>query len=291
MIVVTLKGGLGNQLFQYATGRSLSHRLGVNLVLDLSYYRESAEVEGITHRSMKLDAFRISDRVIITDYKLKHQSRSKLVQKLLSYLGKNINIVKEKSLAFEPHVLSLGDNNWLVGYWQNEVYFSQIRNTLLDELTLVEPFTSEANKLLVLAQSSPYSVSLHVRRGDYASREDYLKIFGLMGHDYYNKAISKISQVSNNLSFLIFSDDIDWCKGNLDIPFDHVWVELNNEVEELMIMANCKHNIIANSSFSWWGAWLNNNPSKVVIAPRKWFADPDWNSQVEGLVPASWIRI
>ena len=199
--------------------------------------------------------------------------------------------VKEKYFHFDPDILSVPNNSYLEGYWASEKYFQDISDVIRKEFILKN--TPDAiNKAMMKRISSCNSISIHVRRNDYVEDKKTNDFHGVCGLEYYNKAVSMIGKKIKNPTFFVFSDDPEWCKINLrlDFPTDYVTHNLGKkDYEDMRLMSACKHNIIANSSFSWWGAWLNNNSNKIVVAPKKWFADASTNTA--DLVPKQWSRI
>jgi hypothetical protein len=260
MIIVRLIGGLGNQLFQYAVGRDLALKHGVPLKLDISGF-ETYKLHKYSLGSYTLAATIASseDRALFVNEN----------GEVLTDLEKlNRTFIQEISPVFNPRVLEAGRDTYLAGYWNSEKYFIDIRKTILSDLTVDTPPEGENAKILEKINASN-SVSLHVRRGDYVNN----RVFGVCGLDYYKKAIDHIAKKVNSPTFFVFSDDYEWVKDNLKIDYPAVYVHHNNadkNYEDLRLMSACKHNIIANSTFSWWGAWLNQNEDKVVIAPKKW---------------------
>ena len=172
------------------------------------------------------------------------------------------------------------DNYYIKGYFQNEKYFKHIRSVLLNEF--VPPKKIKISKELKNALNNNESVSIHIRRGD------YVKLNFSLNSIYYIKAIKYIKQIYYNPIFIVFSDDLEWVKANIHINNQVIYVNENGELkdyEELFIMSHCKSNIISNSTFSWWGAWLNTYEKKIVIAPKKWMEPQD------GIIPNDWIII
>lgn len=183
--------------------------------------------------------------------------------------------------------MEFNGNTYIFGYFQTEKYFKHLRKELLEDFTLKTPLNEENVKMLTKIKSTN-SVSIHVRRTDYLLQHKKIA-YDLSDSDYFPKAIAYIGERVKNPHFFIFSDDIAWCKKNLNIKYEHTFVELNDEsngVFDLELMKNCKHNIIANSTFSWWGGWLNENPDKIVVAPALWFRKGDNQT-----VPDDWVRI
>lgn len=289
MIVVRLMGGLGNQMFQYAAGRALALKHNVSLSLDLSFLKAHAG-DQYTQRHFELDQFSIA-ATIATEKELDLFSAAprgflhKLFGKQNQY-----KIYNESSSSYNPASEMLQDNVLLNGFWQSEKYFGAIGETIRADFMPTFSF-SEADEKLISRLRAENSVALHVRRGDYVSLKSASEYHGICSIDYYNAAIEKIRQNVKEASFYIFSDDLDWCRENFKHLGSAVFVknETGNSGCDLLMMSYCKHNIIANSSYSWWSAWLNNNRSKMVIAPAQWFAPHVPVNR--DLIPPGWTRI
>ena len=284
MIIIKLNGGLGNQLFQYSLGRKLSIKNSDVFKLDLSDFTKD------NPRSYSLGEFNIIENFASDEdiNKIKKSGVWKLINKLKPYYKRTI--IKYKGYDFDPNILKLSGNFYLDGYWQSEKYFQNIENMIRKEITLKKSLSSKYTELIDKIKNSD-SVSVHIRRGDYLS-DKISKIYAMCPIEYYYKAIEKITGHYPNPHFFIFSDDINWVKQNLNIPYPKIFVSGENEIknyEELILMSLCKHNIIANSSFSWWGAWLNKNTDKIVISPDKWFNDKIGNAK--DLIPKNWIKL
>jgi hypothetical protein len=174
------------------------------------------------------------------------------------------------------------------GYWQTENYLIDIKDTILNDFQLKLPLRNEL-KEIALKISDSNSVSIHIRRGDYAQDKKTNAHHGTCSLEYYQEAIKLITEKIQNPIFYIFSDDIEWVKENLKINYPKYHVEGNKGFEDMELMKNCKHNIIANSSFSWWAAWLNTNKEKIIIAPKNWLNNPKFDTS--DVVPNSWIKI
>ena len=279
MIITLFKGGLGNQMFQYAIGRSLAHKLGVPLKLDTGYYEKDFK------RKYLLDNFSISAQVAGSEEIEKIKNKN-IFQKIFGSESKKVFV--EPYFNFCPQVLSLPDNTYLDGFWQSEKYFKDIEDIIQREFVLRNPLPPEARDLVNLINEEN-SVSIHIRRGDYVLPK-YKKIFYECTSEYYNDAISTVNKETSNPYFFVFSDDIDWAK-TLNLPQNTIFVGPEwklQDYEEFAIMSICKHNITANSTFSWWAGWLNKNPKKILITPKKWFVD----GKNEGdLIPETWIKI
>lgn len=292
MIVVKLMGGIGNQMFQYATGRRVAKVNGTKLNLDTTNFDKN--YPNTTSRNFLLKNFNINANIASKKEIRYFKKYKKIHIRILGHIyntlfANDLIYITEKSYGFNPEILNLKDNIYLDGYWQSEKYFKDIRNILLQEFT-----TKNKNEkyLMMLEKIETISaVSLHIRRGDYISNKKLVENYGVCNLDYYNKAIALITEKLKNPHFFIFSDDINWAKNNLKIKHEHVFVSGTNleSHEELVLMSKCKHNIIANSSFSWWGAWLNENQGKIVIAPKKWFKNESWIPK--DIIPETWITL
>ena len=201
-------------------------------------------------------------------------------------------ILKKKNLVlFDPTVFQYYKNIYLDGYWQSELYFKDIRNEIIEDFLIKAPFGERATMYLADIQTSK-SVSIHIRRGDYVSNTHTNNIHGVCDLNYYQIAINYMISNVENPKFYIFSDDITWCKIHFDHLDNKIFVEnTNNALEDLELMKSCQHNIIANSTFSWWGAWLNQNTKKIVIAPKRWFAEEKMEANSKNIVCESWVRV
>ena len=294
MIVTKLTGGLGNQFFQYAAGLSVAIANNTTLKLDISSYQISS------HR-YRLDNFNITAEVlpIKTPSNLSQRIRKTILGRAISKLRREIEarigssgtrIYKDPG-KFDPNVLSLPDGICLDGYWQSEKYFAHIADIIRREFT-PKPQPTPANKEMAERITNCESVNLHIRRGDYVSNPEYNRVHGTCDISYYKKAVEMLSEEVGNPCFFVFSDDIDWAKNNLQLKFPTTFVDINGpdfDYEDLRLMTQCKHHIIANSTFSWWGAWLCQYPQKIAIAPSRWFRDPD--KDAADIIPAGWRRV
>jgi hypothetical protein len=286
-VIVRLEGGLGNQLFQYAAGRTLALETDKKLLLDTSAY--SAD----RLRSYQLDRFTIAARPLAAgDVPLLQLRRSRLrgiVPRRWRY-----RIVREafpgRLPVWPPEARREAGAPYLVGYWQSERYFAAAADTIRRDFCLREP-ADRANATTLESIAGCDAVALHVRRGDYVSNPAATAYHGLCGLDYYRAAIDRLGERIARPHFFVFSDDLDWVQANLDTGHPTTWVGHNTDTpwEDLRLMAACRHFIVANSSFSWWGAWLGDWPAKRVIAPARWFrADHGGEGEI---VPAGWERI
>lgn len=290
MIVVELVGGLGNQLFQYALGRALSVKRGLQLKLDLSSFRN------YPLRDYRLGNFRIQAEIASDEDTLQCAygrgligTAQKIWDKMNPWYARRI--VREKSFPFCEDIFKVRDNTLIKGYWQSEKYFIDIASELRDEIVPRSEMSEESMASLAEIRSGE-SVSLHVRRGDYVENPVTNAYHGVCPQDYYRRAVDVVRQKSKGTgSFFVFSDDPDWVEGNLDIGVPFKTVRHNGpekDYEDLILMSACSNHVIANSSFSWWGAWLCTNPGKIVVAPSRWFNGA--RSDTRDLIPENWMR-
>ena len=275
MIVLKLSGGLGNQMFQYAAGLSLADRLNVDLRLDLTDY-ENKERE---HERFDLQrAFGISGKLAEErDYvstlgilSLKW-SRQRLNTNNWAWIRPK-NYILEPHLHFWPGFYELKGNIYLEGYWQSERYFERIKEKVRSKFTFNNNL-DDTNRKMLNSINEVESVAIHVRRGDYYSVEQNRAVHGVDLSKYYISAVRELRRVIDKPHFFLFSDEPDWVHRNFNIsePFTIVGHNVGYEsYRDMQLMSTCKHQIIANSSFSWWGAWLNSSPRKIVIAPKHW---------------------
>lgn len=246
MIIVHTIGGIGNQMFQYALFKNLYDKFP-----EVYYETFFAKTN---HNGFELDKV-----FNITENEIKNQE---ILSKLEKY--------GDKWEGFDPEVLSKR-NTYLVGNWQNIGYFPD-EKILREDLSFKQPLDNINFKRLEEIQNSN-SVSIHVRRTDYLNYGGYF--FQADWFNYYGLAIEYVKKKTSErpLNFFVFSDDIEWCKRNFLMPVTYIENKKQEAWKDMMLMSNCKHNIIANSTFSWWAAWLNNNPNKIVTTPKKWVND------------------
>ncbi|MFA6158124.1 MAG: alpha-1,2-fucosyltransferase [Candidatus Paceibacterota bacterium] len=313
MIIVNLKGGLGNQMFQYACGRALSLRAKARgesgtLRLDATGFdRVNAMPGTVTRRSYELGAFNVQARLATPE-------EIKCVKYPFGILSKAWRYFSAKGLrkfhiAFEEKTFGHNDRIYLDGYWQTEKYFRDHEAAIRNDFTLAKPPGEAAMRQFKAIAKARHSVSLHIRRGDYVTDSATAGHHGSCGKDYYERAVVEMAQMLNQRgpsrgargkakeavaipNIFVFSDDIAWAKANLSFPCPISFVSSPDltSAEELALMSSCKHHVIANSTFSWWGAWLGQNADKIVMAPKRWAQehDEDWYADI---IPESWIRI
>lgn len=292
-VIVQLKGGLGNQMFQYAAGRSLAIRLNLPLKLDISAFQNE-----VSERKYVLDNFNITSDLVTQkeiEWLRKLKKRKANSNRVKAFVKNKIIpphrrvIINQRGSSYANYFDKIKRGCYLDGYWQSERYFYSVRNIIRDEFSIKYPDPPLFNKNLAQLISDSESVSVHIRRGDYLANQ---RVHFVLPFDYYKKAIDFLHSTFNNLKYFIFSDDIDWVKENWELDFDPIYVNHkgpNSDIKEFQLMRGCKHHIIANSTFSWWAAWLCDNPSKSVIAPEQWFSKEEMEKRGEiDIIPERW---
>jgi hypothetical protein len=289
MIIVYLKGGLGNQLFQYAAGRQLAHIHNTTLKLDTTAYYYGGP------RRYELYHFNIQENVAVTEEirKLTDVTQNKF-QKLFHILTHSHDAISSTHIRYNKALykadfFKLPDNIYLEGYWLSEKYFSNIKDIIRREFAFREK-SDEKNQELADSITAVNSVSVHIRRGDFTEDAKAAQSHGICPVQYYRYCIDYITKKIENPHFFIFSDRPEQSKNLLKLSYPATYINQNSgekDYEDMRLMSLCKHNIIANSSFSWWAAWLNANPQKIVLAPQKWFADKKF--KIDDIIPAGWI--
>lgn len=289
MVIIQLTGGLGNQLFQYAFGRALAIKNNTSVKLDLSFF-EHYEWHEYSIAPFALQA-ELATKQEVTELKARDKST---LTKIARKLGSSRKyIFQEPDLRYDASFLNIQTPVYIEGYFQSELYFTAIEKEIRSELQL-KPAPSVSSQHWLQKISGVNAVSLHIRRGNYVQVDFVNKVHGTCSLAYYQQAVQHMGKATTNPEFFVFSDDITWAKENLQIPFPTHFVDSNDDktdYEDLRLMSSCSHHIIANSTFSWWGAWLNNKPNKIVIAPNPWFADAERNKQTKHLIPNNWLQL
>jgi len=287
LILVRLYGGIGNQLFQYAAARRLAYKHKTDLKLDITAYRE------YKIRKYSLNVFNIKECIASPDEIERFRSVPKIIKIDGRYYmeKKKERVVVEKHFHFDPEILELPDNVYLTGYWQSEKYFKDIEDIIRQEFSIKPPQTEKDKEILKLIKATQ-SVALCVRRGELVTNVAFYEAFGFCKLDYYHRCISYISRIIPSAHFFVFSDDFSWAKKYLPTDFpmtfvDHI--ESSRSHENLRLMSNCRHYIISNTTFGWWGAWLNRDRKKIVCVPKKWFKG--FKGNTKDLFPAGWVKI
>jgi hypothetical protein len=308
MIVTRLVGGLGNQLFQYAVGRHLAKIHGTTLKLDVtgledyrprwynkyrlsSYYKST-----LWYHKYALGNFNIQENFASPE-EVKALTKRSIAYRLKNRMAgkKGVSaptlIIEKRGFVFDPQILGLPDNVYLSGYWQNEKYFVDIEDIIRREFT-IKRVQEGKDKELAHQIASCESVSLHVRWGYEVTDKDrlYARCYDT---DYYLRCVERIGKTLTTPCFFIFSDNPEWARENLRLTYPFTFVEHNwrdKAHEDLRLMSQCRHHIIANSSLSWWGAWLNPNKDKIIFAPKAWFASTELFT-VQDLIPGAWNKM
>ena len=286
MIIIQLSGGLGNQMFQYALYASMLE-MGKDVRIDVS----SLEKLKI-HNGFELDYVfgLIPNFANNEEVKKLRTSDNGLITRISNKTGLTKSThFKYSALDFTPKVFSLKEDVYMQGYWQSEKYFINICDKINRLFSFEETVLSNRNKEFAKYLLSKNSVSIHVRRGDYLHSSLYQ---GICSEDYYSKAVTQMDSMIEEAFYFIFSDDIGWCKryfkGDRFIFID--WNHANRDnFSDMFLMSCCKNHIIANSSFSWWGAWLAKNDEKAVMAPSKWINKVTCN--INDILPEKWLRL
>jgi hypothetical protein len=291
MIIVKIHYGLGNQLFQYALARSLSLQLKVSFKLDNSFFNGIPDKDH--PRIYQLNHFNIIENIAGAKEINAFVKPGFLARRWLNLTHIGLpyykrKVVYENGLSFDNNIFQIKDNSYLFGYWQDERYFSAVQDELRKDLSFKTP-PSFRNKALLQQIQETTSVCIHIRRGDYLTDQSTVTSVGICDLPYYYKAIEIIKQKVKDPTFYIFSDEMEWVKKEFKIDQHCVYVDHNSQeaaFEDLRLMSACKNHILANSSFSWWGAWLSNNKDKVVVAPKVWRKQgPDM------YLPKGWIPL
>jgi hypothetical protein len=293
VIIVKIQGGLGNQMFQYAAARRLSVIQNTKVWLDLSWF--SLTDNQSSTRFFELENFMLEKNIIKHPeelYKLPYNSNKTRPLMLLNraLFSKNTYaLYKEQKYNLNKPVLLAPDNSYLEGNWTTEKYFLDVRPKILSDFCWRNRPSKKNEELILKIESIPDSVSLHIRRGDFLNKVT-LEHHGVLDLKYYYHAEREIKKIVKKPHFFVFSDDTAWAKQNLKLKSQTSFIDHNNSgVEDLRIMKECKHAVIANSTFSWWAAWLNTNNEKLIFAPKKWLADPGMNTV--DVIPKSWFKI
>jgi hypothetical protein len=286
MIIVKIIGGLGNQMFQYAYAKALEQS-GYKVKIDITAFQTY-----ILHGGYQLDKYKIDLEPSTIEENSKFYKNS-IIYKILRKFGvKNSKNIEEKSLLFHKDLLNIESDNYIDGYFQSEKYFKDIRKTLIDQFIINHEILAYTKKIEKKITTSENSCALHIRRGDFTNSTN-TTIHGTCDIKYYKKATKLLEDKFGKMIYFVFSDDIKWAKANLKNE-NTIFIETEQPRmphEDLYLMGLCEHNIIANSSFSWWGAWLNKNEKKIVIAPKRWFADEKLEKESTDIVCENWIKL
>lgn len=279
-------------MFQYAAGRALSLRHDTPLKLDIAGF----DGYGL-HQGFELHRVFPATEQLAPPEATAQGAASALRAVMRKLLRRRAAApVRPRSFVLEPHfhywdgIADAPANSYLSGYWQSEKYFHAVGRQIRDDFSFA-PVNDQFNAALTQRIAATNAVSVHVRRGDYASDPKNTSVYELCSLDYYRAAIEHIASRVDHPHLFIFSDDISWVKEHMQVGLAHTWVDNNcgrESFNDMRLMSQCKHHIIANSSFSWWGAWLNPDPAKIVVAPKRWFAN---GTNSIDLLPFDWERM
>jgi hypothetical protein len=300
MVRVFLRGGLGNQMFQYAAGLAVAQKYNLQLSLDTTYLSDRTPRKDFTYRNFDLDIFALNPGFTGLS-RIAHAMPIPGLWLGIDVIGIGIKdvigiqkLVKEKrEYIFDPEIIKEPRTSVIFwGRWQSEKYFSEKASDVRSAFQFRFPLEGKAKELAREIQNSN-SVSIHVRRGDYATFKNIEEKWGKTDLSYYSRAIEYMARKINSPHFFIFSDDSEWCKQNLKIVFPATYLDETSAGPKaafhLELMSLASHNIIANSSFSWWGSWLNANPEKIVIAPKQW--ERGISTENSDIIPNGWITL
>jgi hypothetical protein len=299
MVTVFLRGGLGNQMFQYAFGLNIAKKNGTELLLDTVHVRDRFPRPNFTYRTFDLDIFTLTPRFTILSRAANWLplpgvwlGADLFTMNIKERFGGHTILYEDERKGFDPRVLAARGDLILYGRWEDEKYFADSADDVRAAFRFRYPLEGPAAKI-ALAIRSTNSVSLHVRRGDFVRSKKVKGIMGDTNLPYYEKAIAYMAARVRDPHFFIFSDDVAWCKENVNTGFPTTYLENDTAGPKasghLELMSRCRHNVTANSTFSWWGAWLNANPGKIVVAPQKWFNGA--NGSVKDIIPKGWTTL
>jgi hypothetical protein len=281
MVTVRLIGGLGNQMFQYAVGRTIAHRRRASLALDVSAFPDCRL------RQYSLGVFKIVETFASGGFP--RHGRLRAIGQRLRLPG-FAYILRERGFPFDPSVLEAPANVYLEGYWQSEKYFKEIEEVIRREFCIKSQPDGQ-NAEMATRIKGVNAVAVHVRRADYVSDPATNQFHGTCPPEYYRQGAQLIAAQVLDPHFFVFSDERDWARSNLELGGPATFVTQNGigkGYEDLRLMALCRHHIIANSSFSWWGAWLANSGG-MVVAPQRWVRSNELDTR--DLIPTGWARL
>lgn len=295
MILSQMDGGLGNQMFQYAIASILAQKNKDSVLIDTGFFDQTQKRLGHTPRQFELGIFNNSYSLAI-EKDLLYFKQLSVLNKVKRDLGFNYpKMYKEPSFRFDKNILNLKSPAYVRGFFQSYKYFIGYENLIKELFTFPVDTIDDENKNRISTIKATNSIAIHIRRGDYVNDPTTHQYHGICDLNYYQKAISLLIQENHDFTLFFFSDDCDWVKQQFkDLPYSKQFIDHNtgeNSWKDMLLMSECQHNIIANSSFSWWAAWLNANPNKKVIAPKKWFELSEEEMNTSDLTPKEWIRL
>lgn len=286
MVIVKVMGGFGNQLFQYAFGKEIEKKFGFNVKYDLTYYDDIPE--GDTPRENYLRGL-IEKEKTVSKKDIDSFIRGCKIRSLFS-IKWHIKLF-ERDIDLQ-NLSGIVDNCYYIGYWQSEKYFRDVIEDISNDIQKCYSIRSLKAKELLDEISKSNSVAIHVRGGDYLNAINIGTFGNICDSNYYIRGYEYINSNTENCKFYLFTNDVEWTKNNIDLPYENITVvsEVLGEedtIDEFVLMANCKHNIIANSTYSWWAAWLNANQKKIVVEPCKWANDDTGIA----ILKDEWVRV
>jgi hypothetical protein len=294
MIITKLQGGLGNQMFQYAFAKSLAYKNKTTFKLDLSFLLDRSPRENFMFREFDLDIFNLESKIANDDDLVKKNQNNKFKSIISKFTNSEFIDLKENHFYFEESNFIKNKNVYLDGYWQSEKYFKDIENELREDFTFRNKLSLIEEEMNSKIQATN-SICINFRRTDFVNLKNSAETHGTIGLEYYKKAVTLIASKISNPIFYVFSDDMEWCLHNFKINYPIIFVTHDFKgfkfSSYLQLMSNCKHFIIPNSTFAWWGAWLSKYEKKIVIAPDNWFNDTSLQNQTKDLIPESWIKL
>jgi hypothetical protein len=302
VIIVRLQGGLGNQLFQYAFARSIALRKNIDLKIDISLLGEvSNSAENAIVRYYDLDFFKLKTpfankkEIELFNGKLSPSIIQRVIYKINRILGNYPLVIQNGNIYNENQINGIGNNACIVGRWQSESFFIENSAAIKKELNF-NSFTPNKYSLNIANDfKNNISIGVHIRRGDYYSLREYSEGIGCLSESYYFEAINYLKNKfqSSDLKFYFISDDIDWCKKIFISISNSVFVEQEKTkkgyISDLWLLKQCKHVIISNSTFAWWGAYLSENNEGLIVAPLKWARTKEFTP--ESIIPDRWIKL
>lgn len=302
MIITRLLGGLGNQMFQYAAGLALAETRRTVLKLDVSWFREDPAYEA--HNRYALSCFNVTEQFATRNEidrgrggQLTHAERWSLAIARALRLRRYVNLLSTGGHTHQPDTFRFDlrffdqpDDTYLCGMWQSEAFFAPVADLLRMHFTFRYPPSVFVAAMAERIRQTP-SAAVHFRRGDYVRNATFNREIGVLPLDYYRRAVAKLRERYPDVTLYVFSDDIDAVEREFQPGGKVVFVRATtgvNSHDKIRLMSLCEHAIISNSTFAWWGAWLNPSPTKTVIAPDPWFVSkPNESCDV---VPSSWLR-
>jgi len=288
MVIVKIFAGLGNQMFQYAFAKSLQKK-GYEVKIDLAFDDTNITNPSQIFNSFGIDKYNIDLPVCSKRDRKKFKTNiPKFLRKIVGYKSK---IIRERGFNYNSSYLNPEDENYMIGFFQSEKYFKNIRSLLLKEFTIQGDTSNYYKTLAKKITNTNCSCSIHIRRGDYLS-DRYVKTHHVCDLEYFIRAISVVESKYLDVVFFVFSDDINWAQSKFKKE-NLVFIDGDNRYpqEDMHLMSLCKHNILSNSSYSWWGAWLNQNESKEIFIPKKWFKDETLEKQSVDIPCPEWKRV